>query len=53
VYSTAQNIQRDSHSWVEKRRRREKIEVSWRRKGESKGERPIKPVSTLLSKNGY
>jgi len=32
VFSTAQNTQRDSQSWVEKRRRREEIEVTWERK---------------------
>jgi len=31
VFSTAQNTQRDSQSWVEKRRR-EEIEVTWERK---------------------
>ena len=35
-------------------RRREEIDVSWGRKKESqKGERAMKPVITLLSKNGY
>ena len=32
---------------------REEIEVTWGRKGSQKGERAIKPVITLLSKNGY
>jgi len=32
VFSTAQNTQRDSKSWVEKRRGREKIEATWCRK---------------------
>ena len=31
----------------------EEIKVTWGRKGESKGERAIKSVITLLSKNGY
>ena len=31
----------------------EEIKVTWGRKGESKGERTIKPVITLLGKNGY
>ena len=45
---------RESQSWVEKRRGREKIEVTLGEKKESqKGERVIKPVITLLSKNGY
>ena len=30
-------IHRDSESWVEKRRGREETEVTWWRKGESKG----------------
>ena len=49
----AQNTHRDSQNWVEKRRGREEIEVTWGEKGESKGERVIKPVITILSKNGY
>ena len=41
MFSTAQNTQKDSQSWVEKRRGREEIEVTWGRKriikrGESK-----------------
>ena len=36
-----------------KRRGREEIEVTWGEKGESEGERTIKPVITLLSKNRY
>ena len=44
----------DSQSWVEKRRVREEIEVTWGRKRIVKrGERIIKLVITLLSKNGY
>ena len=31
----------------------EKIEVTWGRKRRVKRERAIKPVITLLSKNGY
>ena len=48
---TAWNTQRDSQIWVEKGRGREEIEVTWGGKGESKGERAIKPVITPLSKN--
>ena len=44
---------RDSQSWVEKRRGREEIEVTWGRKGESKGGEGNQPVITLLNKNGY
>ena len=45
---------RDSQSWVEKRRGREEVEVTWGRKRRVKmGERVIKPIITLLSKNGY
>ena len=32
MFSTAWNPQRDTKSWVEKRRGREKIEVTWWRK---------------------
>jgi len=32
VFSTVQNTQRDSQSWVEKRREREEIEATWWRK---------------------
>ena len=32
VFSTAQNTQRDSQSWVEKRRGRDKREATWWRK---------------------
>jgi len=32
VFSTVQNTQRDSQSWVEKRRGREEIEATWWRK---------------------
>ena len=38
---------------VEKRSGRKQTEVTWERKGESKGERAIKPVITSLSENGY
>ena len=40
-FSTVRDIQRDSQSYVEKRRGRKEIEVTRRRKGESKGERQI------------
>ena len=53
MFSISQNTQRDSQSWVEKRRGREKIEVTLGEKKESqKGERVIKPIITLLSKMG-
>jgi len=32
MFSTAWNTQRDSKSWVDKRRGREEIEVTWGRK---------------------
>ena len=44
---------RDSQSWVEKRRGREETEATWQRKRSQKGERGIKPVISLPSKNGY
>jgi len=53
VFSTARNTHRDSQNWVEKRRGREEIEVTWGRKRRvksHKGERVIKPVVILLSK---
>ena len=37
LFSTAWNTQRDSQHWVEKRRGREEIEVTWGEKGDSKG----------------
>ena len=37
-FSTARNTQRDSQSYVEKRRGRKEIEVAWRRKGRVKRE---------------
>jgi len=40
VPSTAWNTERDSQSYIEKRRGRKEIEVTWRRKGRVKrGER--------------
>ena len=40
-------------SWIGKRRGREEIEATWWRKKESpKGERAVKPVILLPSKNG-
>ena len=45
---------RDSQSCVEKRRGREETKATWWRKKESpKEERAVKPVISLLSKNGY
>ena len=32
MFSIAQNTHRDSQNWIEKRRRREVIEVTWGRK---------------------
>ena len=40
-FSTARNTQRDSQNYIEKRRRRRKIDVTRRSKGVSKGERAI------------
>ena len=54
VFFKAQNTQRDSQSWVEKRRGREEIEATWwRERRVKRGERAIKPVISLLSLNGY
>ena len=40
-FSTMRDTQRDSQSYMEKRRRRREIEVTKRRRGELKGERAI------------
>ena len=40
-FSTVRDTQRGSQSYMEKRRGRREIEVTRRRKGESKGERAI------------
>ena len=53
MFYTDMKTPRDSQSWVGKRRGREEIEATWWKKGESKGERAIKPVISLPSKNGY
>ena len=45
----------DSESWVEKRRGRKEIEATIfvEKKQSPKGDRVVKPVISLLSKNGY
>jgi len=54
VFSTARNTQIYSQSWVEKRRGEGGYRGDLGKKKESqKGERAIKPVITLLNKNGY
>ena len=53
MLSTVWNTQRGSWSSTEKRRGRKEIEVTRKRRGESKGKRTVKPEITLLSKNGY
>ena len=40
-FSTVRNTQRGSQSYIEKRRGRREIEVTRRRRGESKGERAV------------
>ena len=50
--SAARNTQRDSQSFINKRRGRKEIEVTRRRKGRVKKERAIKPVIKSLSENG-
>ena len=40
-FSTVKDIQRGSQSYMEKRRGRREIEMTRKRRGESKGERPI------------
>jgi len=53
VFSTAQNTQRDSQSWVEKRWEGGDRGDLGENKESQKRERAIKPVIILLSKNGY
>jgi len=53
VFSTAWNTQRDSQSWVEKRREREDRGDLVEKRESQKGERAIKPVISLPSKTGY
>ena len=52
-FSTVRDTQRGSQSYMKKRRERREIEVTRKRRGESKGKRTVKPEITLLSKNGY
>ena len=47
-FSTMRDTQRGSQSYMEKRRGRREIEVTRRRRGESKGERAIYPVIKSL-----
>ena len=49
MLSTVWNTQRGSESYIEKRRGRKKIEVTRRRGGESKGQRPRWPVISSVS----
>ena len=49
MLSTVWNIQSGSRSSIEKRRGRKEIEVTRRRRGESKGERQIWPIISCLS----
>ena len=51
-FSPQPEIPKEIHK-VGKRRGREEVEVTWGRKKKSKVERALKPVITLLSKNGY
>ena len=51
-FCTARNTQRDSQSYIKKRKGWTVIEVTWRRKGRVKKERAIKPVIKSLSENG-
>ena len=44
-FSTARRTQRDSQSYIEKRRGRREIDVTRRGKGASKGDRAIKQSS--------
>ena len=52
-FSMVWDTLRGSHSYMEKKRGTKEIEVTRRRRGESKGERAIKPVITPLSEHGY
>ena len=53
MFSTVWNTQRDSQSWVEKRKGREEIERPGGEKESPKIERAVKPVISLPNKNGY
>ena len=50
--SLPSGTQRDSQSWIEKRRGREESEAIWWRKGSPKEERVVKPVISLSGKIG-
>jgi len=53
-YSPPSGTHRNSQSWIQQRRVREETQATWWRKKESpKGERAVKPVISLPSKNGY
>ena len=52
MFFTAQNSQRDSQSWVEKGEGGDRDDLADKKESQ-KGEKVIKPVITLLSKNGY
>ena len=52
-FSTVRDTQKSLQRYMEKRRRRKEVEVTRREEGESKREREIKPVISLLSKTGY
>ena len=51
-FSTARNTQRDSQSYIEKWEEVDRGDLG-EKKESQKGKRAIKPVITLLSKNGY
>ena len=40
------------HSYIEKRRGKKEIKLTWEEKGESKEARAIKPVMKSLNENG-
>ena len=51
--SPLSETQRDSQSWVEKRRGREEIKETWWTKRRVQGETAVKPVILLPIKNEY
>ena len=51
--SAPSGTHRDSQSWVEKRRGKEETGNLVEKKESPKEERAVKPVISLLSKNGY
>ena len=52
MFSTGRNTQKDSQSWEEKGEEGDRGDLGEKKESKN-GERAIKPVITLLRKNGY